>query len=210
MTQATAPAPQPTNAPAVPCPRCQKPLVDPNGLGWCKECGYCRSLEESQKTAPAAAPTSAPALNQLTATGSAIGQTPTWFWVTLIGIALVVGATFAGGRYLPLSPLERALVTTLQIAGGIAVMFLGQFIAVIRIAPEDSTLTFFDALFPFRLYGLVMKRLPRTRHTLYLGAWGVAAIVSAAVFIGGLDHWLKYLPNSKHKGNANTTQKAKL
>jgi hypothetical protein len=39
-----------------------------------------------------------------------------------------------------------------------------------------------------------MKRLPASRHTLYLGAWGLTAIIAANDFIGGLDHWLNYLP----------------
>jgi len=32
----------------VSCPRCKQPLVDPQGLGWCKACGYCRSLAETE------------------------------------------------------------------------------------------------------------------------------------------------------------------
>ena len=74
-------------------------------------------------------------------------------------------------------------------------MCVGQFIGLLRIAPEETSLSFKDALIPFNLYGLVFKRLPSTRHTVYLGAWGIAAIVSAGVFIGGLGHWFTYLPS---------------
>jgi len=35
-----------------PCPRCGKPLTDAAGLGWCRACGYCRSLEEAKAPAP--------------------------------------------------------------------------------------------------------------------------------------------------------------
>ena len=190
----------------VPCPRCRKPLIDPKGLGWCKACGYCHSLADTETKAPAPA---AAKLTTMTATGSAIGQTPTWFWVTLIGIVLLAGTTFVCGRFLTMAPLERALLTTIQIVAGLACLFVGQFIALMRIAPEDSTLGFWDAIFPFRLYGFVFKRLPATRHTVYLGAWGVAAIVAAAVFIGGLGHWLTYLPNSQKKLPNQVQQKAK-
>jgi hypothetical protein len=187
----------------VPCPRCKEPLIDPRGLGWCKKCGYCRSLAETdaQPAKSAAEPTT------LNATGSAISQTPTWVWVTLFGIAIVAGATFVGGRYLTLSPLERALLTTVQIALGIAAMIFGQFIGLMRIAPEESVLGFWDAIFPFRLYGMIFKRLPATRHTIYLGAWGLAGAVSALIFVGGLGHWFSYLPNSKNPPKA--AEKAK-
>ena len=62
---------------------------------------------------------------------------------------------------------------------------------------EDSTLSFWDAVFPFRLYGMLGKRLPNTRHSLYLGIWGAAAIISAVIFIGGLGHWVNYLPGAQ-------------
>jgi hypothetical protein len=187
------------------CPRCQKPIVDPRGLGWCQACGYCRSLEDGPKVAapaPAAGPT------RISATTSAIGETPSWFWVVAIGVILIAGATFAGGYFLKVSPLERALLTTGQIIVGLAVMFVGQFLALVRIAPEDSGLKFLDAILPFRLYGLVFKRLPAARHSLYLGAWGLTAILTANVFIGGLDHWLKYMPG-RNKNQVIPVQKAK-
>lgn len=180
-----------------PCPRCKKPLIDPHGLGWCKACGYCRSLAESETT-NAKSPDAKPSTpNTVTATGSALGQTPSWFWVTLAGVIIVAGATFLCERYLKFTPLQRASLTTVQIVVGVAMMFLGQFIGLLRIAPEDSTLSFKDALFPFRLYSLVMKRLPSTRHTLYLGVWGAAVIIAANLFIGGLGHWITYLPGAQ-------------
>jgi hypothetical protein len=179
-------------------------LIDPQGLGWCKACGYCRSLAESEKQA--GAPAKAPAKpNTLTATGSALTQTPRWFWIALLGVAFIAGATFAGGHYLTLKPLERALLTTVQIGAGVILMLVGQFLGLLRIAPEESTLGFWDAIFPFRLYSLVFKRLPSTQTTVLLGAWGVAAIVSAAIFVGGLGHWFTYVPKSQ----AQKTQSAR-
>jgi hypothetical protein len=185
------------------CPRCQQPLVDPNGLGWCKACGYCKSLAESEKTnakAPPLPTEKAAPQNAVMATGSAIVQTPTWFWVSLVGVVLVSGATFACAHYLKFTPLQRALLTSGQMVVGAGVMFLGQFIGLLRIAPDESTLGFCDAVFPFRLYGMVMKHLPSTRHTVYLGVWGLTAIIAANIFIGGLPHLLTYLPKSQEKG----------
>jgi hypothetical protein len=179
--------------------------VDPQGLGWCKACGYCRSLEDGPKhvaPAPVAGPT------QLSATTAAIGETPSWFWVTAIGVILIAGATFACGYYLKVSPLERALLTTGQMAVGLAAMFAGQVLALVRVGTQDSSIGFFDAIMPFRLYGLVFKCLPTSRHTVYLGAWGLAAIIAANVFIGGLDHWLNYLPG-KNKNKVIPVQKSR-
>jgi hypothetical protein len=206
MRAITLEAAKATAAPATDsCPRCQKPMVDPQGLGWCKACGYCRSLEDGPKM-PAPAPAAGP--THLTATAGAVREIPGWFWVAAIGVVLIAVASFACGLFLTLKPLERALFTTAQVVAGLAVMFVGQFIALIRIAPEDSGLKFLDALLPFRLYGMVMKRLPAARLTIYLGAWGLTAIIAANVFIGGLDHWLNYLPG-KNKNKVIPVQKAK-
>ena len=147
------------------CPRCKKLLIDPKGLGWCKSCGYCRSLEETEKKA-VAVPEAAPP-SQLAATGAVITAVPRWFLVMILGTGLIVGATFIGARYLTLKPFERALLATLQIAFGFGVMFVGQFIGVMRIAPEEASLSFKDAVFPFHLYGLVFKRLPKSSLTVY-------------------------------------------
>ena len=187
------------------CPRCQKPLVDPSGLGWCKSCGYCKSLEESETTAGQTAEAKPAPQNTVTATGSALGQTPTWFWVTLVGLVMVVGAIYACGHYLTLTPLHRAMLTTVVMIAGAGLMFVGQFMALLRIAPEESTLSFKDAVIPFRLYGLVLKCLPGTRFTIYFGTWGFAAIIASAVLIGGLGHWFTLLPGYK----ASPTQKTK-
>jgi hypothetical protein len=205
------PLPSPTapvSAGADVCPRCQKPLIDPGGLGWCQGCGYCRSVAECEKkTAATPAPEAQPARpDPLIVTGSAVSQMPTWVWVTLIGVVLIAGATVACGVLLNFEPFQRALLATLQIVAGIAFMFLGQLIGLMKIAPEESSVTFLDVLFPFRLYGMVFKRLPSTRHTIYLGAWGLAAAISAGIFIGGLDHWFTYLPG--HPKNVAAHKKA--
>jgi hypothetical protein len=125
-----------------------------------------------------------------------------WFWIMLLGLACIVVCTFAGSRLFTLTPFERALLTTVQIVLGLLIMFAGQCIGLMRVAPEDSTLGAFDAVFPFRLYGLVFKRLPKTGITVCCGAWGATAVLTAVFLIGGLDHWLTYIPSKKNdKGN---------
>jgi len=200
MSQATVPAEFPASNTGVPCPRCKKPLIDPKGLGWCKACGYCKSLAESEAAAPVVEEKRAPELGGLTATGVAIGQAPLWMWVTLIGLGAVIGGTWAAGKYLTLTPFNRALFTTLQMCGGLALMFLGQFMGMMRMAPDDPTMGFKDAIFPFKLYGMALKYMPSTQWTIYFGVWGLAAIISVNIFVGGMLHWLEHLPSDRNKG----------
>jgi hypothetical protein len=168
--------------------------VDPAGLGWCKACGYCRSLEG--KAAPLA-PSPAGPSSSVVATGAAVGQLPGWSWITLVSVATLALGTWSVNRYVLLTPLARAQWTSIQIFLGLDLMGIAQLLGVLRLAPEDPTLRFVDAVMPFRLYGLIFKHLPATRWSLYLGCWGLTLIVGAVVFIGGLGHWFKYLPRSQ-------------
>ena len=195
MAQLTTPATNEAPAQETGCPRCQQPLIDPHGLGWCKACGYCRSLDEDRTKlplAPAGPPTSVKTLRP-----SVQVKVPRWGIVLLAGVIVTATGSWVIGRYVPLQPLHRALWATIQAALGILVMFLGQFFGLLRIAPEEATLHFFDAIVPFRLYGLVCKRLPQMAIVLCIGSWGLTLTLSGLLLIGGLGHWLKYLPKSQ-------------
>src|SRR5258708_5838541 len=37
---------------AAPCPRCGAKLINPESLGWCSKCGYCRTIEEEKVILP--------------------------------------------------------------------------------------------------------------------------------------------------------------
>ena len=202
MNQVTAPAPAVTA-----CPQCQQPLCDPKGIGWCKACGYCRSVAESGKKV-AATPTPKPAVpSTVSVTRSAILHTPTWLIVTVVGAVAIVVALLAIGRFMPMTALQRAVITSSVIVGGVFVMFVGQFIGLLKTAPTEATLSFKDAIFPFHLYGLVLKRMPEAQFTVYLGAWGMTAAVTVAIVIGGLGHWFTYLPKSDKNQPKNQPQK---
>ena len=185
----------PTTTAALPCPRCQSPLIDPAGLGWCKACGYCRSLAEVDKKTAEIEVAQQP--SQLTVTGAVVGQTPLWVCVTLIGMGLIIAATWAASHYWRWTPLDRAIFTSGQVLASLTIILVAQFIALLKIAPEDAALTVKDAIFPFRLYALVLKRLPSMSFAIYAAVWGLTAIIAVNLFIGGLGHWLTYLPDSK-------------
>ena len=59
------------------CPRCGQALIDPSGLGWCKACGYCRSLGAEQKPAAPPAPAKAAAPKPVVP-GLAPAKKPFW------------------------------------------------------------------------------------------------------------------------------------
>jgi hypothetical protein len=191
---------------ATDCPRCGKPLTDPHGMGWCQGCGFCKSLAEDKAKVvlePAAAQATPKSLAGVVEAGKLATQIPRWFWPLMLGVIGFAGASQLPARQLAPNSLERALWTTGQIAAGLSLILLAQFIALLRIAPEDEKLSFKDMFLPTRLWVLVFKRLPALRVPVWLAGWGLAIIVSACVFIGGLGYWMTYLPGGKNAPTKN-------
>jgi hypothetical protein len=178
-----------------PCPKCGKALVDPSGLGWCKDCGYCKSL--SQDRATRLEIKNGVSLGGVVEAGGAITRLPLWFWASLLFVAIGIFFAIVMDRRLPEgSNLHRATWTSVQIAVGVLVIFLSQYSALVTIAPEEPTLSFKDALFPFKLWGLIIKRLPKLQECLWTALLGLSLIVGSSVFIGGFEHWFNYLPKT--------------
>lgn len=179
------------------CPRCAKPLIDPSGLGWCAGCGYCKSLANDPTERLLAEQTAKSPLVGVVATGGAIVGLPMWFWACFPFLAVGIVFSIYNGNRLPAGEnLPRALWATLQIVAGLSLMIGAQICALIMIAPEVITLTFKDAIVPFKLWGLVAKRLPQCKECVWIAVLGFSLIVGSAVFIGGFGHWFTYLPKS--------------
>jgi hypothetical protein len=184
-----------STAPVVPCPKCKQPLVDPKSLGWCKACGYCKSLAEAPIASASDTPVHPSYVDDWGEAGRVLSNAlPMWFWIAFVGVVVIAVGGVAYSKYARPTEFQRAVVATVGILGGLACMLVGQFIALIRIAPEDATLGFRDALLPFRLYPLLCARLPRLQGSLYMGVWGAAAILTGLLLVGGVSHWLIYLP----------------
>jgi hypothetical protein len=102
--------------------------------------------------------------------------------------------------------LLRAAWCTGQIGLGLVLILVAQIWALIVIAPDDEKLGNRDAIMPGRLWVLTTRRLPRTCRQVWLGAWGLAAILAALFVVGGLAHWMTYLPGSNPKAAARSTR----
>src|SRR5579864_4911802 len=79
-------APSAESSPAtVPCPRCGSKLTNPEGLGWCPSCGYCRSLEDDASKAALATPAASrrPSPLGMVEFCEMLGRLPFWLWALL-------------------------------------------------------------------------------------------------------------------------------
>jgi hypothetical protein len=194
---ALAAAPKKNAPPAVTiCPRCAGKLTDPDGLGWCQRCGYCHSLEQDRakvrlKPPPAAHKAKEAGLLEFVLL---LFKVPSWFWTMLAGAGLVALLTMLTGQSHLKTPLARMLWCSGQIAVGMIMVLGAAFWALLVVAPADEGISTKNLFFQGRVWILTFQRLPKTRWQVWLAAWGIAAILSALIFIGNLNQWFKHLP----------------
>src|SRR5436309_979190 len=91
---------------AHPCPRCGQALTDAAGLGWCQECGYCRSLDEDPAKDQLAPPAPAAPASVVEA-GKLVSRTPLWMWTLALGLMAVVAASWRAGHWLAPNSYHR-------------------------------------------------------------------------------------------------------
>jgi hypothetical protein len=183
-------------APADPslCPRCGGKLTNPDGIGWCPGCGYCRSLEdEGAEVAPPPEPAAPKQPSALGAAefGVAMRRVPLWFWPLLGGVAVVGGASVAADYLLPEECLARALTSALQMVLSVVGLVAAQLWAMMIVGAHEEGLGARDVILPGRLWRATFRRLPATRLPVWLGAWSVTALVCGAAVIGGFNYWLE-------------------
>jgi hypothetical protein len=201
---ARAAKPDPETAPTVPesalpagpppCPRCGGRLTNPDGLGLCAGCGYCRSLEEE---APAVAPPpeppapKEPSILGATELGEAMRRMPRWAWPLLGGVVVVVAASSAADYLLPEDGLVRALCSATQMVLSVVGLIAAQMWAVLRVGDQEDGLGARDLFLPGRVWRAAFRRLPATRRPVWLGAWSLTALVCGVAVIGGFEYWLE-------------------
>jgi len=185
---------QPEQIDEVPCPRCGAKLINPESLGWCSRCGFCRSLEEDAAKMDSVAPGRAPNPSFLGASEflDLLGRAPRWLWVLLAGTAAIAMLSLVGNLVLPMASLPRAVWSTVQILLGLLGLFGAQVWALFLIAPDDDKVGAKDAIISGRLWGLTFNRLPETRRQVWLGGWSLAAMLLGVFVVGGLGYWTQF------------------
>ena len=179
------------------CPNCGHKLTDPQGLGWCQKCGYCRSLAEDMARIPlqqAKPQRRKPSPFGVLEFFQLVANFPTWVWVLLGGVLTIAAVNLPPAYLLADGTLGRALWTSIEICFGLGLIIGAQTWALCLLAPNDDRLGFKDAIFPGRLWVLAAEQLPRTRGQFWMAGWGLACILSAFFIVGGLGHWFTYLP----------------
>jgi len=178
------------------CPKCTGRLIDPEEMGYCPTCGYCRYVEEARRN-PGFDRPKPPTPTQLFAEGvrGSVAELPGWLVVLLGGAFAIIVYLIALDVLLENHSYERAMAGLLMIIAGVATTFACQFWALLKVAPRHQELGMADSfLRPALIWQTAVRELPATRWAIWFAAWGLALALGAALFVGGQGYWIPDTP----------------
>jgi hypothetical protein len=194
---------EPESSAIAPCPKCSARLINPESLGWCPKCGYCRSLEEDAKNSPLSLQLQGKSISKPSPLGALefwemVVGLPIWLKILVAGIAIVAVVALGLNFALPSESFSRAICSTLIIVIALGCLIAAQVWSVILIAPDEERVGPKDMFFPGKIWGFVFRRLPAMQKQLWMGTWSVTALICAICIIGGLDFWYQYYKPKKY------------
>ena len=191
-TEATkAPEAPPEVDPAI-CPRCKAQLVNPQELGWCPKCGYCRSLEKDKTAAKLAteAPPKKSTLAQFGEYGEMISKIPLWGWMTAVAATVIVALAVIADAFLPEEDsLVRALISSVAIVVSVVTILCVNLSCLLVLATNDEHMGPKDLFFPFKLWGKICGKLPQMRYQFQTISWCLTAILCGLFIVNGMEYW---------------------
>jgi hypothetical protein len=115
---------------------------------------------------------------------------PRWGWALLGGLAVVGLASVGADLLLPSNSLPRAVWSSAQILVGVISLLLAQVSVCGLLGLQREGIGLQDLIFPDKIWRMAFRRLPETRWQVCWGAWSLALVGFALVFINGLTYWL--------------------
>jgi hypothetical protein len=172
------------------CPRCRNPLIDARGLGLCQACGYCRSIEEECLPPGARLPRWMTRFG-LVPFGELLARMPAWVWGVVAAVLAVLPICHVADRRLPADSPQRAYWSTIQLGLGFLAVLAAQVWTLVFLRKQRERVGTIDLVFPSHLWYLAFRRVPDTNGAIGLAGGGVAAMLAAVLWVGGLSYWLR-------------------
>jgi serine/threonine protein kinase len=188
LTQPEPAAPPPSETPPAPdlsaspswanslgvCPRCGARRSASGLASWCLACGYYPEPEKPPEPEREMG-----------------GWIPGWVWVLMLGMVVVLGLSIAAPYLLPSGTANRAWWSLGELSVGLVLTLVGAIWAFIKSLPHRAEYSIFQLIDPTRLIEYTFRALPETRRPVWLGTWGLTAILCSAFIVGELTYFLK-------------------
>lgn len=184
------------------CPTCGK-----TGLGkkeeWCTGCGFYPRLGIQIEVDPD--PEDHPPAPETAM--DIVKQTPTWAYVLLGGLLVLLGISIAVRLTIPVSNIARPMWAIGQFLLGIMVFFVVHIIAYLYAIVEDSSYSVADIILrPLKVWGPTLHSLPETSRRVCMGVWSFTAAIMALTVVGGIPYHLLWEIGPEEQAKVNLVQ----
>jgi hypothetical protein len=170
-------------------------LTDPQGIGLCPRCGFCRTLAVEGVAVLASAgqkPNWEPTVRGLR---HALRVAPAALLTVCVALVAVVPLAYSADMRLAPGSRERAVWSAWNLLAGLLLVGAGQAWAINLLKEMKERVSWSDLASPFQLWGLTLRRLPATAWPVGLGNSGALTILAAVVWVGGLSYWFRLYPS---------------
>jgi hypothetical protein len=171
-------------------------LTDPQGIGLCPRCGFCRTLAVEGVAVLASAGQKTNWEPTVRGLRHALRVAPAALLIVCVALVAVVPLAYSADLRLAPGSRERAVWSAWNLLAGVLLVGAGQAWAINLLMEMKERVSWSDLASPFQVWGLTLRRLPATAWQVGLGSSGALTILAAVVWVGGLSYWFRLLPSA--------------
>lgn len=183
------------------CVRCHT-TQDWGTSSWCPNCGFYPTIDadgvkdESWKHAM-------PVEEEQIPEGNLFAQLPAWFWILMGGIVAIVMTGFFIRVQADEAESTRGLIALGILPFAFGTMAIAHIIASRHAMVHDPRIRFADAIISwFAVWQPSITQLPDSRKRIWSMTWGMTAVVTSLLVIGGIDYNAPFRTEKKAKPKA--------
>ena len=183
------------------CVRCHT-TQDWGTSSWCPNCGFYPTIDadgvkdDSWKAAM-------PVEEEEVPEGNLFAQLPAWFWILMGGIVAIVMTGFYVRIQADEAESTRGMIALAILPLALGTMAVAHIIASRHAMRHDPRIRFADAIISwFTVWQPSITQLPDSRKRIWSMTWGMTAVVTSLLVIGGIDYNAPFRTKEKVKPKA--------
>ncbi len=169
------------------CARCHT-NQDWGTSSWCPNCGFYPTLD-AQSVKDESWKAAMPVEEESIPEGNLFAQLPAWFWILMGGIVAIVMTGFYIRVEAADAESTRGMIALGILPIALTMMAIAHVIASRQAMRHDPRIRFADALISwFTVWQPSITQLPDSRKRIWSMTWGMTAVVTSLLVIGGIDY----------------------
>jgi len=155
---------------------------------WCPNCGYYPTIN-SEGVSDNSWKDAMPVEEESVPEGNLFAQLPGWFWILMGGIVCIVMTGFYIRIQADEAESTRGMIALGILPFALTTMAIAHLLASRQAMKHDPRIRFADAIISwFTIWQPSIGQLPDSRKRIWSMTWGMTAVVTSLLVIGGIDY----------------------